>query len=165
MDHVRCLRQWQDNGSEQLLQRHGALRIRADVERKRLAGLNPLQRPAPSQRSSLYSGQMSERTYTRLAELTESIVRSGKSVIVDATFLRKADRMHFRDLAEKLHVPFHILVFDADPSVLRRRITQRMELNRDASDANLDVLESQLQSREHLDVDELPFAGPVSTEQ
>ncbi len=150
--------------SEQLVQRHGALRIRADVERKRLAGLKPLDRPSPTQRSSLYSGDMSVRTYQRLAELTECIVQAGKCVIVDATFLRKADRVRFRELADSLNVPFHILVFDADHSVLRKRIAERNAGNSDASDADLDVLESQLVSREHLDADELPSPAKSPTE-
>ena len=47
----------------------GAVRIRSDVERKRLAGMAPEQRSEPQQRDSLYSAAMSRKTFSRLEEL------------------------------------------------------------------------------------------------
>ncbi|HUP79649.1 MAG TPA: AAA family ATPase [Pirellula sp.] len=144
-------------GSEQLVQRHGAIRIRADVERKRLIGLKPNDRFAQGDERVvfLYTDEMTTRTYQRLAELVEEIIRGGRSVIVDASFLMKSQRLLFRELADKLQLPFHILAFHAEPETLRQRVADRMVANQDASDADLAVLESQLQRQQPLDEDEL----------
>ena len=147
-------------GSEQIVQQQGALRVRADVERKRLAGLKSDDRLTRIDKGLelLYSDEMNSRTYQRLAELAEQLIRGGSGVIVDATFLMKSQRTFFRDLAHQLQVPFHILVFQAAPEILRRRITNRLAENKDASDADLEVLESQLKHQQHLDADEWKFA-------
>ncbi len=151
-------------GSEQVLQRHGAIRIRADVERKRLAGMQARDRAASGEEgaSRLYSSEMTTATYQRLTELAKRLLGSNFNVIVDATCLLKWQRDLFRNLAHRLHVPFRILAFHADSTTLRHRISQRRNENRDASDADLSVLESQLKMQQHLDADELPFVGAIT---
>jgi aminoglycoside phosphotransferase family enzyme/predicted kinase len=151
-------------GSEQVLQRHGAVRIRSDVERKRLAGLQPRDKLSSGDElaATLYSSEMTTATYQRLAELAELLIRGGASVIVDATFLLKKHRELFRDLAQRLQVPYHILAFHADHIALRQRISHRMQDHRDASDADWQVLEQQIRSQQHLEADELGFVGSLT---
>ncbi|MDX1927545.1 MAG: AAA family ATPase [Pirellulaceae bacterium] len=150
-------------GSEQVLQRHGAVRIRADVERKRIAGLNPLDRVVRGDEASerLYSSEMTTATYARLAELAEQLLKSNVNVIIDATCLLKQQREIFRELAVRKHVPFGILAFHADPITLRNRIFKRQS-EQDASDADCEVLEIQLQMQQHLEADELPFVSSLT---
>ena len=147
-------------GSEKFVQQFGAIRVRADVERKRLAGLKPADRSNHDDEGigMLYSNEMNARTYQRLAELAEQMIRGGTSVVVDATFLMKSQRTLFRNLAYRLKAPYQILAFQADPEVLRQRIVNRMTENKDASDADVAVLESQLQYQERLDADEWKLA-------
>lgn len=149
-------------GSEQVVQRHGAIRIRADVERKRLVGLEPNDRfsKGDERHASLYTDEMTTRTYQRLVELAEEIIQAGTSVIVDATFLLKGQRCLFRDLAGRLQVPFHILAFHAEPATLRQRIADRIAEHQDASDADLAILDSQLERQHLLDDDELKLTVP-----
>jgi uncharacterized protein len=151
-------------GSEQVLQRHGAVRIRADVERKRLAGLQPLDRVGRSDQTAerLYSNEMTIKTYQHLAELAERLLGSHVSVIIDATCLLKWQREIFRNLAQRLYVPFRILAFQADPITLRNRIVQRQSEQQDASDADSEVLNSQLKMQQPLEVDELPFIASLA---
>jgi predicted kinase len=151
-------------GSEQLLQRHGAFRIRADVERKRLAGLRPHDRVTNCDEAvaRLYSSEMTTATYQRLAELAEQLLRNQVNVIVDATFLLKWQREIFKGLAHRLEVPFRILAFHADPSTLRHRVSQRLSKSHDASDADLDVLDLQIKNQQHLEADELEFIGALT---
>jgi aminoglycoside phosphotransferase family enzyme/predicted kinase len=138
--------------TEALVAETWAIRLRSDVERKRLFGLAPEDRPAdPDQ---LYSPDASRRTYERLAELTQSLIVAGYTAVVDATFLKAAERAAFRDLAGRLQVPFIILDFDVDAAVLRERVQQRATANTDASDATVAILESQLHADEPLDVGE-----------
>jgi uncharacterized protein len=65
-------------------------------------------------------------------------------VLVDAAFLRQAERQAFAALARSLACPFHILAPDAPVAVLRERIAARQASGGDASEATLAVLEQQL---------------------
>ena len=125
-----------------------AIRVRSDVERKRLFGLAPEERPADP--DELYSPDASRRTYEHLADLARSLVAAGYTAIIDATFLKSAERAAFRDLADRLHMPFIILDFQADAAVLRERVRRRTAASTDASDATVAILESQLRADEPL---------------
>ena len=142
----------------------GAIRVRSDVERKRLAGLEALSRTSSGVEQDLYSKDATTKTYAKLAELAGQVLRAGFSVIVDATFLKRQQRKEFRKLGERLHVPFLILDFQAREETLRHRVKDRARAGSDASEAGLAVLEHQLRTREPLAADELPSALPVDIE-
>jgi aminoglycoside phosphotransferase family enzyme/predicted kinase len=142
--------------SHWLLQHTGtrALRLRSDVERKRLHGLAPLQASAPAQRTELYGSQASEQTYASLRERAAQLLDSGWSVLVDAAFLRRHERDAFAALAASKNCPFGILAPQAPLQVLRQRIGERQARGGDPSEATLQVLEQQLQWLEPLGADE-----------
>lgn len=144
-------------GSEWVIQQTGAIRIRSDVERKRLHGKPATHRPGNTETSNLYSVTSSRDTYLRLQELSRAVLRSGLPVVVDAAFLRAEDRDAFRTLAATEGLDFRILHFDASPDELRRRLTARRIQGTDASDAGIEVLEQQLLAQEPLTDDELRF--------
>jgi uncharacterized protein len=145
-------------GTQSILERCGAIRLRSDVERKRLAGLGPLDDTGSELASGLYSPEFSRRTFSRLADLSSTIVGAGFPVILDATFLRRAEREQFRGLAESLGVPFVILDFPVDEATCRERIRQRKQEKADASEATVQVLERQLRLREPLSEQEQRLA-------
>jgi hypothetical protein len=123
------------------------VRIRSDVERKRLFGLAPDQASDSAVDSGIYTPQASQKTYARLADLARTILSSQWSVLVDAAFLQQEQRQQFRDLANELRLPFLILHFDAPQSVLIERITHRQlqrSQQQDASEADLQVLAAQM---------------------
>jgi hypothetical protein len=134
----------------QLLERSNAIRIRSDVERKRLFQLAPESRSDPAVHMDIYSAQVSARTFTRLQGLAQLIVQSGFSCIVDATFLRSKQRKPFASLAHYLRVPFIILHCQASTANLRRRITERNAQGEDASEADVAVMERQKAANEAL---------------
>ncbi|MCG5500004.1 AAA family ATPase [Ectothiorhodospira lacustris] len=140
--------------SQPLLEATGAIRIRSDVERKRLAGMAATDRGTNSYQQGLYGQDLTRRTYDRLAELSGLLIRAGHPVIVDATFLKANARDHFAELARHLGVPFRILDYRADPDCLRARISRRTATGDDASDADLEVLEMQLQHHDPLEPNE-----------
>lgn len=113
------------------------VRIRSDVERKRLFGLAP---DAASD-GSIYTPAATLRTYAHLGELAERAIGAGWSVIVDAAFLKRAERDAFRQLARRLGATFAILAPTAAPGEMRRRLAARQG---DASEATPDILERQL---------------------
>ena len=136
--------------SQPLLESLGAVRLRSDIERKRLFGLAPDADSRSAVGGGIYSRDASDRTYARLAELAREAIGAGYPVIVDATFLEQERRDAFADLAGELGVPFAILDFRADPEALRERVRQRSAAGGDASEADLAVLERQLQKMEPL---------------
>ena len=151
--------------ARELLGRAGAIRIRSDLERKRLHGLDPHSRSHSALDEGLYGADASQRTYARLLELAAISLDAGWPTIVDATFLRAADRAPFRRLAAERGVPFSILACRADEPVLRARIEARLARGVDPSEADLRVLERQLARRDALHDDERASAIVVDTSQ
>jgi len=148
--------------SSELLQhdRHAStLRLRADVERKRLFGLAPGAHSGSSTNAGIYAPDAHALTYGRLRELADLLLRAGWSVIVDATFLKRADRDAFRALARDAGAAFGILAPQATPAQLRERILARSAIGRDASEATLEVLAQQMRTVEPLGPDEESFDG------
>lgn len=143
----------------------GAVRIRSDVERKRLAGLSPEQRSRPEDEASLYSTAMSRRTFTRLQQLAQLASDAGFAVIVDATFLQRSSRDDFRHLARELSVPFIIIDCTAPPAQLRARLLERERQGQDASEADVAVMQRQLGMDQPLSPDELACRLPADSSE
>ena len=137
--------------SQALAEQLGAIRIRSDVERKRLTGLKPENDGRAAVGKGIYSPETTRKTYSKLTELAAYIIDAGYSVIVDAAFLQYEERMQFKKLAESIKKPFIILECKTDPTILRQRITQRKD---DVSDADLRVLQMQLSTWRPLCEDE-----------
>jgi hypothetical protein len=123
------------------LERFGAIRIRSDVERKRLHDLAPLADSRSSPGTGLYAAEATRRTYARLLELAADLLKAGYTVIVDAAFLRQDERAQFSQLAHGLAVPFVIASLQASRNTLGTRISQRLQAGKDASEADLAVLQ------------------------
>jgi uncharacterized protein len=149
--------------SQALSERIGAVRLRSDVERKRLHGLPASARSASAPGAGLYDAASSERTYRRLAMLAAAAVRSGYSSIVDAAFLRREERDRFRELAAGLRADFLIVSCEAPDALLRERVAVRAAQASDASEAEATVLERQLASQHPLARDEAAAAICVDT--
>lgn len=142
----------------------GAVRVRSDVERKRLYGLAPLARSA-AHGLDIYGSDATRKTFERLHACARDALLAGYPVIVDAAFLRAAERRSFEALATELRVPFTILDCSASPATLRRRVAERDATGADASEAGPVVLERQLAWHEPLEADERAAAIEVSTEE
>ena len=134
--------------AEQLVPALSAFRVRSDVERKRLFGLQPDQRATATNAEDLYGVDASRRTFDRLAEISEIVLRAGFNLIVDATFTLRAHRHRFREIAERMGARCVVVYCDAEWPVLRSRVNTRFQAGRDASDADQSVLEQQLRSLE-----------------
>ncbi|TXL64299.1 bifunctional aminoglycoside phosphotransferase/ATP-binding protein [Zeimonas arvi] len=146
-----------------LLERAGALRLRSDVERKRLAGLRPLARSGSGPGDGLYRAEDSVRTYARLLAQATIALDAGWPVIVDATFLRAPERDAFRAAARERGLPFTILHCRAEADLLRERVRARELRGGDPSEAGLAVLERQIAGHDPLRDDERPLAIEVDT--
>ena len=151
--------------SQIILEQVGAIRVRSDLERKRLHGLAEAARSGSAVGGGIYTTSADAATYSRLADMAQEVVRGGFAALVDATFLAGANREQFRLLASKLGCPFAILHVEAAESLLRERVARRAAAGADASEATAAVLERQLASQDPLTVQERNWTETFSTEQ
>ncbi len=149
--------------SRDIAQRVQAVHLRSDIERKRLAGLKPLERS--EEKGTLYNQEISWQTYQRLLELASLCLGERMAVIVDATFLKRSNRKLFIELAAARRVPCRILHFSASREQLFERVQQRSLADNDASDADTAVLASQLELVEPLNAEEENMAITLNTEE
>lgn len=146
----------------------GALRLRSDVERKRLFGMRPRQRPgqggAPNA-ELLYGAAATAATYARLFELSRALLGAGLSVVFDAASLRRSERDTRRQLARDCGARHLLLHCSAPPAVLAARVAARTQRDDDASDADVTVLARQQGYDEALAPDELADTLRIDTDR
>jgi hypothetical protein len=145
-------------------ERLGAIRLRSDVERKRLRGLGPEARTGSAPGEGIYSAASNRATYRRLAELAGTVLTAGYPVIVDATFARRADRADFARLAQQARIPFAIVACTAPAALLRERLQRRQPHTREPSEATPDVLAWQMERFDALDAGEEPRSVRFDTD-
>jgi uncharacterized protein len=115
----------------------GAVHLRTDLVRKRLAGVGEFDRlPA-----SAYTKASATAVYQRMSELAARALGAGHSVIVDGVFAHSDERGDIEALAHKTGVVFRGIWLEAPAHVLRMRVDAR---EGDASDATTDVVDQQL---------------------
>jgi predicted kinase len=148
--------------TEALLSRLPAVRLRSDVERKRLAGLDAGADSGSAVDQGIYSTDFSQATYQRLELLAQQLLQAGFNVIVDATFLKQAQRRSFQALARRSGAAFLILDFPVPVAELKRRLIRRKRKGCDPSEADVAVLRVQLTQQEPLTEDERSCSLPAS---
>lgn len=126
------------------VQHEGCIRVRSDVERKRLVGLKAGARPGREQIRQLYALKTTMQTYMRLRNLAEALLRAGLSVVLDAAFLRQDEREAMLHVAQRWAMDFAIVECLAPQACLYERLQQRGVLGADASDATPAVMLRQM---------------------
>jgi aminoglycoside phosphotransferase family enzyme/predicted kinase len=150
--------------SQAIADRLGWIRLRSDVERKRLFGLWGI--PAVAvRRGDPYSREVSASLMAQtLPQLARQLLLAGFPVVVDATFLRRVDRRCMAELARSLGIPFLILAPTAEKAQALQRIEKRRLHGLDPSDADAEVLEQQYAMAEPLDSQERELCIPIEAE-
>lgn len=149
--------------TEPLIEALPAIRVRSDVERKRLHGLGADAESGSAVGGGIYGASATAATYERLLEAAEAGLAGGIDIIIDATFLERARRRPFAELARASGAGFVILSCKAPESVLRERIERRQAARDDASEAGLAVLEAQIGKAEPLDETETAHSVEFDT--
>ncbi len=144
--------------AQAVIEEAGAIGVRADVERKRLFGLSALQSSQGLVPGGIYDEATTQRSYSRLREITNVALEAGWPVVVDAAFLLRWERAEFAALAASRRVPFTIFDCRADVALLRERIVQRQAAGADPSEADVAVLERLIGVQEPLGDAELAVA-------
>jgi len=149
--------------SERLVSRIHAVRIRSDLERKRLLGVAPLARRVFGVGEGDYTAATMQHTYERLLECADSALEGSCSVIVDATFLNAAYRAMFGSLALRRRCRYLIVSCISDAATLKSRLESRARTGLDPSEATTAVLDQQLRSLQPLTKEEMRYAVQVDT--
>lgn len=140
----------------------GLIRLRSDVERKRLYGLAPLESSRSPTGGNLYTEEATRKTYQRLADLAGQVLGAGFPVIVDAASLKVHERSLLASVAETQGVPFALIHCEAPEALRREWIRKRKG---DASEATEALLEAQQSWFEPLTADEKSHTIHLHTDQ
>ncbi len=141
----------------------GAVHVRSDIERKRLSGMTETQRSGSSAGAGIYTIEISDRTYDRLAYIAAMTLKAGYPVIIDAAFLSRARRQQFYELAKQLDTHYHLIDCHVSQALLATRVASRYKAATDASEADVRVLEHQLKTANPLDEQEMSNAIRIDT--
>jgi aminoglycoside phosphotransferase family enzyme/predicted kinase len=134
--------------AQALAEQTGAIRLRSDIERKRISGLAPVAHSGSALASGIYTTDITLATYNRLLDLARIAASAGHAVVVDATFLKHWQRDLFHREAHAHGIPILIVNVTAPDTTLRARVAARLAAGGDASEANQAVLTRQLAQKD-----------------
>ena len=121
----------------------GIASFNSDTVRKQLAGIDPLS-PAPAAfGKGLYSDKINADTYNELLRLAEKEITARRSVIIDACFIHKHDRLKFAALAERFAARLVIIYISCSETINRRRLNTRLTSGQTISDGRVELLNNQ----------------------
>ena len=121
----------------------------SDEIRKTLAGVPLTQRTPSELRPTVYSAQMTRRTYRKLIGDGLAAIGSCRgrrprplqlynAVILDATFSTRALRKFLRNECKKANVSIQFIELEVSPDEIKKRLKLRDEKTAEASDARLE---------------------------
>jgi aminoglycoside phosphotransferase family enzyme/predicted kinase len=117
----------------------GAEIISSDIVRKRMARLRPRQRRLEPFERGIYSQAATERVYKELLKEACRKLAKGRSVILDASFLRRKYRRAAARLAVDQGAQFACVEVRAEEGDARERLERRLREGADPSDARWEI--------------------------
>jgi aminoglycoside phosphotransferase family enzyme/predicted kinase len=118
--------------------------ISADIVRKRLAGISPTERRFEQFGGGIYSKDFSRKTYDEMFAQARELLFQGQSVILDASFKKRQDRLQARSLAEETKAGFATVECLLDEDTVKSHLEQRLKEG-SVSDGRWEIYEQQKQ--------------------
>ncbi len=118
--------------------------INSDVVRKRLAGLTAATHARTGYDQGIYGEDFNRLTYATMMDEAEGLLRSGRGVILDATFREPAARRGASDVASRANVPWLFVECRCEEREALRRLDERARIPGEVSDADANVYRHQL---------------------
>ena len=137
-----------------LAKRLGLTVISSDIIRKQLAGIPPTEHRFEAAATGIYSAEFTHRTYERMFTEAKSILNTRDSVILDASFINRTDRIKAMDLAKVTNAEFMAIQLELDEESVRKRLNERLK-GTSVSDGRWEIYYPQKQKFDA--VDEIPF--------
>jgi aminoglycoside phosphotransferase family enzyme/predicted kinase len=126
-----------------LAQRLGAVHISSDVTRKRLAGIGENEHRYDDPATGLYSPEFNRRTYDTLFSQAKDMLKDGVTVILDAAFLKQAEREQAARIAGESGADYLVAECRLSPELTQKRLLQRLN-EVSASDGRWEIYQKQL---------------------
>lgn len=113
--------------------------FQSDRIRKEMTGIPLEEHQYEALGQGIYSEEISRKTYEALRFKAEQELKDGRSVILDATFLKQGERDKARDLAERMEIPFFVIEVTCAEDEVRERLFQRMRQKEEPSDGRWEI--------------------------
>ena len=117
--------------------------IHSDAVRKTMAGLAPTDRARLEFGKGIYADDFSTRTYAEMCRLAGDHLAAGRSVILDASYKRAAERDLVRQLAREHGAGVALVYCECAPQVARARLGIRRTDPAAISDGRVELFEAQ----------------------
>lgn len=134
----------------------------SDITRKELAGVHLFERKSDSERKTLYSPAMTEKTYSALEKEMMMCGTARRQIVIDATFGKKKQRDRFCNAAIKAGMRYCFVVARADEAETAERLARREHNSHTISDARLE--DYHIIAAGFEEPDELPSAHKIEAE-
>ena len=118
--------------------------VSSDVTRKRLAGISPEERRFEQFEGGIYSDDFTRKTYDEMFARARELLSQRQSVILDASFKKRQDRLQAKNLAEEAKADFAVIECILDEKTIKSRLEQRIKEG-SASDGRWEIFEQQKQ--------------------
>ncbi|MFH1928067.1 MAG: AAA family ATPase [Chloroflexota bacterium] len=129
--------------AQRLAPRLGAEVIRMDVLRKALLEIDPTEHHPEAFGQGIYSDETSRRTYERALQLAAEILKQGRSVIVDASYKRREERLRAFSAAQEWNADFFLLECACPEGTVKARLNSRQREEVDSSDGRWEIFLAQ----------------------
>jgi len=143
----------------QLAKRLGIVPLRSDEVRKELHGLTPAEHQLDKFRQGIYTPGATDLTYRALLDEARRELEQGKSVIVDASFSRLADRKAALEVAQAAGARFRLIECTAPDDVIRSRLTARAGKRDEPSDGRWEIFPQHKAAYEPVRAEESSYHG------
>ncbi len=121
----------------------GLEQVKSDVVRKLIAGIPITERRLDKFNEGIYSRDYTGKTYGRMLEAAENAIRSGRSIVLDASFGKGADREPFRLLADRTGAGYFIINTTCPDEVAKNRLESRILETGEPSDGRRELFQLQ----------------------
>ena len=128
--------------AQALARRLGLVVISSDVTRKQLASISVTEHRFEEFDTGIYSAEFSRKTYDKMFSQAKDILSGGRSVILDASFIKAEERLKAKRLAEKMGADFFIVECSLDEESIKQRLAQRLKEGT-TSDGRWEIYEPQ----------------------
>lgn len=113
--------------------------FQSDRIRKEISGVPPKEHRFETFETGIYSRETSRATYRTLLSKAEATLKQGRSVILDATYLKQGQRDAVQALADKAGVPFFVIEATCPAEEVKRRLSDRLREAGGVSDGRWEI--------------------------
>ena len=126
-----------------IAERTGFTVVSSDIVRKEIAGLATGEHRYETFARGIYTLDFTERTYAELLTRARPLLREGRSVILDASFIRRSHRRAAARLAKESGAQFACILLELPPQTVRTRLARRLARGGGPSDARWETYVAQ----------------------